>query len=325
MDQKKVGAFLAQLRKEKNLSQKELAEKIGVTDKTVSRWETGSYMPDIDTFSVLSKFYNVSISELLCGERLDAGMLVEKSEENVVSIAKENKNKQKTIYIVATSVVVCLLLIFLTTFCVVFISERNNMLYPLGTRNGVSQKYAGTVEITKSHSGGLQAENIDGVSLTFALPSGYTKQKGGIYVKENCFIKITTCNELNYAYPVNLAISQYFAQQNVNRYVDKVAFAYKYNVDKVNVFHSENEIEIAGGCRMIRAYVSVANTADSEGCFYAITGDYRGYIMSDCSTGSANILWSVCLEKDNDLIFISIKDDAMPSEKDVATFISTFS
>ena len=70
MDQSKIGKFIGEIRKEKNMKQSELAEKIGVTNKTVSRWETGKYMPDLSLFTEISKVLGVTINELLTGERL---------------------------------------------------------------------------------------------------------------------------------------------------------------------------------------------------------------------------------------------------------------
>ena len=71
MDQKKIGSFLKELRKEKDITQERLAEKIKVSGRTVSRWETGSNMPDI---SLLADFYDVSISEIIDGERKSENM-----------------------------------------------------------------------------------------------------------------------------------------------------------------------------------------------------------------------------------------------------------
>ena len=69
MDQIKTGKFIATLRKEKDLTQEQLGEKLGVTNKTISRWENGNYMPDIEILSLLSKEFDVSINELISGER----------------------------------------------------------------------------------------------------------------------------------------------------------------------------------------------------------------------------------------------------------------
>ena len=68
MDQIKIGAFLKALRKEKNLTQEQAAEQLGVSNRTVSRWETGTNMPDISLLLVIAELYGVSIPELIDGE-----------------------------------------------------------------------------------------------------------------------------------------------------------------------------------------------------------------------------------------------------------------
>lgn len=70
MNLSKIGKFIGEIRKEKNMKQSELAERLGVTNKTVSRWETGKYMPDLSLFAEISKILDVTINELLQGERL---------------------------------------------------------------------------------------------------------------------------------------------------------------------------------------------------------------------------------------------------------------
>ena len=71
MDQVKIGAFIAQLRGEKGWTQEELGERLGVTNKTVSRWETGTYMPGVEMLALLGKEFGVTLNELLEGRRLD--------------------------------------------------------------------------------------------------------------------------------------------------------------------------------------------------------------------------------------------------------------
>lgn len=69
MDQKKIGAFLKELRREKGLTQEQFAEKLNVSGRTVSRWETGSNMPDISLLLLIADFFGVSIPEIIGGER----------------------------------------------------------------------------------------------------------------------------------------------------------------------------------------------------------------------------------------------------------------
>lgn len=85
MDQIKTGKFIATLRKEKELTQEQLGEKLGVTNKTISRWENGNYMPDIEMLSLLSKEFDVSINELISGERLLIGDFKKAADNNLVT------------------------------------------------------------------------------------------------------------------------------------------------------------------------------------------------------------------------------------------------
>lgn len=87
MDQQKTGKFIAELRKQKGMNQEQLGEYLGVTNKTVSRWETGKYMPDIDKLQDLSAVLDVSINELLAGERIgDAAIFRKQADENIVKV-----------------------------------------------------------------------------------------------------------------------------------------------------------------------------------------------------------------------------------------------
>lgn len=90
MDQIKTGKFIASLRRQRNLTQEALGEKLGVSNKTVSRWENGNYMPDIDMLQLISREFDVSINELLAGELLSDEDFREKADENIVAAAKSD-------------------------------------------------------------------------------------------------------------------------------------------------------------------------------------------------------------------------------------------
>ena len=94
MDQKKTGLFLKELRKEKNITQEVLAEKLNVSNRTVSRWETGNNMPDISLLIELSEFYHVSISEIVDGERKSEKMNQE-TRGTAVKMAEYSQNEVK--------------------------------------------------------------------------------------------------------------------------------------------------------------------------------------------------------------------------------------
>lgn len=84
MDQKKIGSFLRELRKEQRITQEDLAEKLNVSSRTISRWETGSNMPDISLLIEIADFFDVSIPEIINGERKS-----EKMNEEVREVAEK--------------------------------------------------------------------------------------------------------------------------------------------------------------------------------------------------------------------------------------------
>lgn len=90
MDTIKTGTFLAQLRREQGLTQEQLGEELGVSNKTISRWETGTYLPPVDILQLLSEKYGLTINELLCGERLTKEQYQERAEENIRQVLRES-------------------------------------------------------------------------------------------------------------------------------------------------------------------------------------------------------------------------------------------
>ena len=120
MDQVKVGKFIAELRKEQGLTQEALGRRLGVTNKTVSRWETGNYMPDIELLVPLGEVLGVSVNELLAGERLSDEQFRRQADENLVAAVRESSFsvKERTeffkkkwlrdnVWLIAVSVLVC--------------------------------------------------------------------------------------------------------------------------------------------------------------------------------------------------------------------------
>lgn len=83
MDTQKIGKFLKELRNQNNMTQEQLGEKLGVTNKTISRWETGNYLPPIECLKLLSDIYQISINEILTCKRLDENEYKEASEDNI--------------------------------------------------------------------------------------------------------------------------------------------------------------------------------------------------------------------------------------------------
>lgn len=106
MDQNKVGSFIKELRKVKNLTQEKMAEKFNVSRRTVSRWETGNNMPDLDILIEMSDFFEVDLREILDGERKSEKMN-EEMKETVMKVAEySNEEKKKMARITLTYLII---------------------------------------------------------------------------------------------------------------------------------------------------------------------------------------------------------------------------
>lgn len=93
MNQERIGKFIAECRKAKKITQEKLAEQLGVTDRSISNWENGKNMPDLSLFKPLCKILDITINELLSGEKLNKEEYQEKLEENIVNTINYSTNK----------------------------------------------------------------------------------------------------------------------------------------------------------------------------------------------------------------------------------------
>ena len=98
MDQLKIGKFISDCRKRKNLTQMQLAEKLGITDKAISKWERGIAMPDSSIMLKLCDILGISVNELLSGEKISMENNSQKNEQLLLDMAKELERKNKTIW-----------------------------------------------------------------------------------------------------------------------------------------------------------------------------------------------------------------------------------
>ena len=114
MDQIKIGKYLQELRKEKGLTQEQLAEHVGVARRTISRWETGSNMPDLDLLMEISDLYEVDLREMLNGERKSEVTMDKEMEETVLQVAEYSNAGQER----ATKVVRVYFLLGILALCV---------------------------------------------------------------------------------------------------------------------------------------------------------------------------------------------------------------
>lgn len=125
MNQEKIGKFILECRKEKKLTQAELAEKLGVTDKSISNWENGRNMPDLSLFKPLCELLDISINDLISGERVSEDKYQEKLEQNIIStIDYTNKKLSKKNNVIGI-ILIIFGVIFVITAMSIFPSESS--------------------------------------------------------------------------------------------------------------------------------------------------------------------------------------------------------
>ena len=115
MNQEKIGKFILELRKEKNMTQQELAEKIGVTDRAISKWENGRGLPDLSLMKPLCDELGVSINEFISGEKIDKKEYQDKFEENVlntINYSQKQIKKARNKYAIIMGIIVLFLITF---------------------------------------------------------------------------------------------------------------------------------------------------------------------------------------------------------------------
>ena len=186
MDLIKIGKYIAFKRKEQGLTQKQLAEKLNMSDKSVSKWERGICLPDVSVYLELCKILDISINEFLAGEDIPKETIEQKAEENIIQITKDNKNKQKYLKkIIRLLIVMLVVFIFITSiFIYKKLTQPQNYIEPYLEKSTEMQ----TANMLSSRPGNIMLFHYD-TNKQFNLISMYLTeyQKGKkISHKEVC-------------------------------------------------------------------------------------------------------------------------------------------
>ncbi|MBQ8790141.1 MAG: helix-turn-helix domain-containing protein [Ruminiclostridium sp.] len=162
MDQIKIGRFIAESRKKVKLTQIQLAEKLGITDKAISKWETGKSMPDTAIMLQLCDILEISVNELLSGEKISMENTNQKNEQLLLDMSKELERKNKTVW---TSMWVIMIISMTALFAGILIAA---FLIPEGV---------------------WQLVTIIGICIVFLIPCFYALKlevSVGAYKCKNC-------------------------------------------------------------------------------------------------------------------------------------------
>lgn len=132
MDQVKIGKFIAQMRKSKNLTQEQMAQMLGVSNKTVSRWETGKNPPDASLFNPICDLLGISLTEFFNGEKIEENQILEKAESSIVTtvVSSVQRERRLTNKIVTTVIIfVLIIIVFAVSSLNFFYSNIQNYNY----------------------------------------------------------------------------------------------------------------------------------------------------------------------------------------------------
>lgn len=121
MNQEKIGKFILKLRLEKNMTQQDLAHKLGVTDRAISKWENGRGLPDLSLIKPLCDELNITVNDFISGERVDKEKYQEKVDENILNSIEYSKKNKGLVKIIV------FILIFIILFTTMFLIDVNKM------------------------------------------------------------------------------------------------------------------------------------------------------------------------------------------------------
>ena len=130
MDQIKIGKFIAKQRKEKKLTQTQLAEQLNITDRAISKWENGKAMPDSSIMLELSNLLGISVNELLEGEKVQQEEYRKVAEENLIKMKQNEENIQKKARILQTIFTTLCLVLSLLTIGIFIVHMGMNYVMP---------------------------------------------------------------------------------------------------------------------------------------------------------------------------------------------------
>ena len=221
MNQEKIGKFISKCRKEKEMTQEELAEKLNVNNRTISRWENVKNMPDVSLFNSLCEELGITINELLCGEKIVSNNYQEKFEENIVNVMTDIKKRRKKLKLILSILIILLLINGL----------YNSLEYDVEYREGLMNCYFKNntlfLNITSSmYNTSYEEKIIDGEKYIFFHSTRLLKNKKRIEWehKENLASYIEN-GTLIYSYGMSL-------EQDLND-----------NYDNIYVYYTNSSLE----------------------------------------------------------------------------------
>ncbi len=297
-----LGDQIHELRKKQNLSQEQLAEKVGVARQTISKWELGETSPDIKQAQLLSQIFNVSLDEML-GNGMKESVIITHDCKKKYSIPWKK-------IIAISSVVLLICLIVVGVFCIV---RRSQILHPEGVEGNVVITIKDPIIIEKGSVDTIVFSENNKPIIICELPEGFVAdtERAGFYTDgEGNFIKFNADYSENVMNPlVGTDYYSYYEAEGYHSYMDIVNAAMYYDLPKLGIFSSMEKLYLSGGAQLLRQQLCAGQDAD----YYAIDGGLTESGEEMRLYGFAlhfdNTTWLIALKDCNDIYYyITIKD-----------------
>ncbi len=297
-----LGNQIHELRKKQNLSQEQLAEKVGVARQTISKWELGETAPDIKQAQMLSQILNVSLDGLLGNDTMES--------INITHNCKEKNSLPLRKIIVISAAVLFMCLVIVGVFDVV---KRSQILYPEGVEGNViiTRKYP--IVIGKGSTETIVFSEENKPTIVCELSEGFVAdaERTGFYTDgDGNFIKFNAEYSDNVVNPLfGTDYLSYYEDRGYDSYIEIASAAMYYDLPKLGIFSSIEKLYLAGGAQIMRQQICAGQDAD----YYAIDGGltengdrmrlYGFALLFD------NTTWLITLNDCNDVYyFITIND-----------------
>ena len=230
MNQEKIGKFIALLRKEKNMTQNDLAKKLKITDRAISKWENGRGMPDLSLLMPLCETLNISINELLSGERLNKKEYQDKLEENIINtIDYSNKKikKEKRTFKICLSIILIFIILLIIMYRIDINRMKNNKQVLFSTWG---YDYTPSID--------LKEEKIELAIMNYLIKEKDNKEKQNDSEKTFASFKIYLTIEIEsgkkYNVYTQVLIGNYYLENNEIKNDSIYSIPYKFVIENNN-------------------------------------------------------------------------------------------
>lgn len=230
MNQEKIGKFIALLRKEKNMTQNDLAKKLKITDRAISKWENGRGMPDLSLLMPLCETLNISINELLSGERLNKKEYQNKLEENIINtIDYSNKKikKEKRTFKICLSIILIFIILLIIMYRIDINRMKNNKQVLFSTWG---YDYTPSID--------LKEEKIELAIMNYLIKEKDNKEKQNDSEKTFASFKIYLTIEIEsgkkYNVYTQVLIGNYYLENNEIKNDSIYSIPYKFVIENNN-------------------------------------------------------------------------------------------